>query len=109
MLKTIETWNISCPRCSQFHKQKRGFRILANGKRKQVYYCVKCNHVFAPPNSKIAKLNDEIKQKIIKLHKTAKPFKNKYDNLKKSTYSTREVSIITGVSHSAVAKTINSQ
>ena len=102
----MEKWNISCPKCKQFHKQKRGFRILKN-RKKQIYCCMNCRHIFAPPNSKIGILTNEMKQKIIELYHTWKPFRNKYDPMKKTTYSTREIGRMMGITSKTVSNVIN--
>ena len=52
------------------------------------------------------RLTAETRQKIIQMYHTYKSTKNKYDKMKKSTYSTREIARMTGVSSSAVSKII---
>lgn len=101
----MATKSIECPKCSNFHIQRRGYRKLKNKIKKQVYCCFDCKCSFTK-NPARKNVTDEIRQKIITLFHTYKPTINKYDGMGKSTYSTREIARMTGVSSSAVAQII---
>ncbi len=55
------------------------------------------------------KIPYKLRVQIKKLYKTKKPDTNKYDRLHKKTYSTREISKMTGVSKTTVHEIINDE
>ena len=96
---------IKCPRCNEMWMQKRGFKRLKHI-IKQIYHCNKCHHSFTLNNSKLWKISEITKQRIIELYHAHKPTKNKYDGMGKTTYSTREIARMMGLSPSTIQKII---
>ena len=65
--------------------------------------CKNCNSCFTLRNSMLGKkIPLGIRKKVLRLWKTKKPNKNKFDALRKKTYSTRDISQLVGVSKSYV-------
>ena len=92
-----------CPKCCKFHTQRRGFRILKNGK-KQVYNCIECGSIFVVKPSRLRMIDYHTKEKIVTLYHTFNPFRNKHSN--KETYSTREIARLLCLTKSSVWKII---
>ena len=99
---------MECPKCHNVWIKKRGFRKLKRGKV-QVYQCAKGKHIFTLSRTRPQKITDDIKQKTIRLWHTYKPKINKFDAFRKTTYSTREIARLTGISYSAVAKILKNE
>ena len=93
----------NCPKCKHLHILKRGFRKLKTIK-KQVYSCVYCKHVFTDSPTRIVRIDDYLKIRIITLYHSFRLPPNKHT--KKTTYSTREIARLMNISKSGVWRVI---
>lgn len=94
-----------CPMCKGTYIQKRGFRTWKD-KKVQEYRCMNCKHIFTLFRRRLSEIPIELKEKVLELSHTMKPFINKYDQLKKVTYSTRDIAKLQGLGHSTIARII---
>lgn len=97
-----------CPKCGNNN-------IILGGKYKikrthiviQRFRCKSCRHSFIRRTKTYRKrIPFKIRNEIIKLYRTKKPYKNKFNGLKKQTFSTREIARRLNVSKSFVHKII---
>ena len=96
-----------CPRCKGSNIIKHGkFNIKRSKRPIQRFECKDCRHNFVIRGvSYRRKIPLKMRKDILKLRKTRKP-SNKYDSTKRKTYSTRDISNITGVGKTTVWKII---
>lgn len=75
------------------------------------YHCKKCNFHFSERNRNfgVEKHPLWIRKKILGMWSMKKSYINKYDNLRKETYSTREIAKRFDVSPSFVHRLVNEQ
>ena len=96
--------NLECPRCLG-KKITFGSRYYVRtlNKYEQRYSCITCKKTFINRiHVTIRKYGDYTIKKVLELYNTNKGHINKYDNLKKITYSTREIAKILKISSSGV-------
>lgn len=103
--------SLVCPYCSKnpFNEVNKityegRYYVKSLNNYEQRYLCLLCKKSFINrKHIKIRKYDENIKKKIVELYNTKKDYINKFDMMKKTTYSTREISKLTGVSKSVVA------
>ena len=93
-MQTIKTnLNINCPKCKSAEIIKWGNYIIKRtivSQRK--FKCKKCNSCFTERTDSFRfKTPLWVKQQVLRLYDKEKGFVNKYDRLKKTTYSIREI------------------
>lgn len=99
-----------CPKCESYWLVKKGNYKTKKRIIKKRYKCKDCGLIFVERNENFRqKLEPMIKLKIMSLWKTKKGFVNKFDNLKKETYSTREIAKKLNVSKSFVHQLIKNR
>lgn len=93
-----------CPKCGSTNIGSGGkYKAKKKSSIKYRLRCRDCKHSFILRTKTYRKkIPIKIREKIIKLYKTNKGYINKFDNLKKTTYSTREIAEILNVSSSFV-------
>ena len=101
---------MSCPKCKSTKIVKAGkYQIKRMGVHHR-WRCKNCNHHFIVRTLNYRKkIPVHIRDKILKLYKTKKLIINKYDNLKKQTYSTREIAEMLNLSKAFVASVIKNK
>ena len=99
---------MSCPKCGSDNLGFGGKYIIKRTRIKiQRFICNDCEHNFVRRTKAYRKrISFKIRDKITELYKTKKPYKNKFDPLKKKTYSTREIARMLNVSKSFVYNVI---
>jgi len=93
-----------CPKCGSIDIVSAG-KYSINRTKKPIsrLKCKKCKSQFTVRTSMFKKqIPLKIRKKVLKLWRTKKPNKNKFDGLKKKTYSIREISKLLGVSKTYV-------
>lgn len=95
---------MKCPKCRSNNFVLGGKYAIKRTKiRIQRFRCKDCGHNFVRRTRMYrAKISFKIRDEIIKMYRTKKPYKNKFDVLKKKTYSTREIARRLNVSKSFV-------
>lgn len=101
MTKDSDSYFMPCPNCKGISIVRGGTYLTENKEKRQRLKCKTCKktYTFDPTYKRIS---EDIREKILKLYKTKKKHKNKFDCMKKDTYSTREVSKKLNVSKSFV-------
>ena len=101
---------MSCPRCNSTEVVQAGnYKELRNrySENKHRFRCKKCKCSFINRTLDYRKrISYRIRTKIKKLYKQKKMFINKYDGLKKKTYSTREIANMLKLSPSFVHQVV---
>lgn len=100
-----------CPKCSSTNINKAGmYRIKRTNIARERFRCKDCGFCFTARTSMFRKkIPFYLKKKILKLYKTKKFYINKFDALKKQSFSTREIAKMLGVSKSFVHKVIKDE
>lgn len=98
-----------CPRCNGLNIIRAGhYHTKRSSIAKQRLRCQDCKKTFIVRNGTYKrKIKEKIRREIIKLYRTKKPYKNKFDALNKATYSTREIAMRLDVSKSFVHQVIS--
>ena len=100
-----------CPKCGGINFVLGGkFKTKMSNRLRQRLRCKDCKTLFIVRNKTFKlKIPFKIRNKILSLYRTKKPYKNKFDCLHKSTYSTREIAKMMDVSKSFVYKVIKDE
>lgn len=97
-----------CPKCGGVNFVLGGtYKIARSVRLNQRLKCRDCKTTFTVRTKSFGKkIPLDTRKKIIALYKTKKPYKIKFDSLRKSTYSTREIAKKLNVSKSFVYNVI---
>ena len=98
--------NIYCPKCNLNKLQKKGsYKIKRTNAMQRRFMCMKCNYIFTErTNDFHKKIHSWINNQIKVLYYKRKNYIRKFDSMKKTTYSTREIAKILNVSKSYAHK-----
>ena len=97
---------MACPKCKAYKSRLAGKTYPKNRIfSKQRFQCLKCGFYFLERDINFKKkVPNWIRKRVIKLYNSRKAIVNKYDNMKKRTYSTREIAKKLNVSKTYVWK-----
>lgn len=97
-----------CPKCNGIDIVLGGrYKIKRSKMPRQRLKCNRCKATFIiKTESYRKKVSLDTRKKIISLYKTKKPYKSRFGNLHKDTYSTREIAKMLDVSKSFVYEVI---
>lgn len=95
---------MQCLKCKSTDVKKAGmYRIKRTNIARERFRCKNCGFSFTVRTTMFRKkISIHLIKKILRLWKTEKPNKNKFDGTGKITYSTREIARLLGVSKTYV-------